>query len=218
LSNGYVTESNLGDKCASWLERIAPYNVHDYPLDGPNSALIVIDMQRFFVKEGCPTFLSAGKAITGNLTRLVEKFRRAGRPVIFTRHVHKSPEMDGGILAWWWGDMCMEGSEDSAVCDELRPQEAEKVILKRRYSAFFNTELDTVLRCLEIRDLVITGVMTNICCESTARDAYFRDYRIHFLADGTATADEDLHIATLMNVGFGFARVTTSSRILAELR
>ena len=217
MSDGYGEVSNMEEKCSSWLKKIGPYNLHEYSLDARRAALIIIDMQNYFVQPGCPAFLKAGKAIIGNLRNLVEGFRKAGRPVLFTRHVHQSPELDGGLMSWWWGDLIMEGTEESAICDELLPEEGEKVIPKRRYSAFYNTDLETVLRCLGIRDLVISGVMTNVCCESTARDAYFRDYRVHFLADGTATSDEGLHLASLMNVSYAFARVTTVRRILHEL-
>jgi nicotinamidase-related amidase len=90
-------------------------------------------------------------------------------------------------------------------------------VLKHRYSAFYATDLETVLRCLEVEDLVVTGVMTNLCCESTARDAYYRDYRVFVPADGTGTVDEEMHLASLLNLAFGFAWVTTSDAIVAQL-
>jgi nicotinamidase-related amidase len=93
----------------------------------------------------------------------------------------------------------------------------EKVILKHRYSAFYNTDLETVLRCLKIEDLVVTGIMTNLCCESTVRDAYYRDYRVFVLADGTGSLTEEMHLASLLNLAFGFSFVTTADDIIAEL-
>ena len=91
------------------------------------------------------------------------------------------------------------------------------MILKHRYSAFYNTDLETVLRCLKVEDLVITGIMTNMCCESTARDAYYRDYRIFFPADGTGSISEDMHLASLLNLGFGFSWVTDIDTIASQL-
>ena len=90
-------------------------------------------------------------------------------------------------------------------------------MFKHRYSAFYNTDLETVLRCLKVEDLVIAGVMTNMCCESTARDAYYRDYRVFFPADGTGTINEDMHLASLLNLAYGFALVTTSEAIVAAM-
>jgi len=92
----------------------------------------------------------------------------------------------------------------------IAPLPNEKVVLKHRYSAFFDTDLATVLRCLKIEDLVISGVMTNMCCESTARDAYYRDYRVFFPADATGTINEEMHLASLLNLSYGFAAITTT--------
>jgi len=137
--------------------------------------------------------------------------------VIFTRHVHHPGDLDCGIMGWWWEGKCIEGSPESEVHAELAALPGEKVVLKHRYSAFYNTDLETVLRCLKVEDVVIAGVMSNMCCESTARDAYHRDYRVFFLADGTGSINEEMHLATLLNVAFGFAYVTTGDAIAAEL-
>jgi nicotinamidase-related amidase len=113
--------------------------------------------------------------------------------------------------------MCLEGSPESEVHPDLAPRPGEKVVLKHRYSAFYNTDLETVLRCMRVEDLVITGLMTNLCCESTARDAYFRDHRVFFPADGNGSVDEELHVASLRNLAFGFAYVTTVDEIAARV-
>lgn len=102
--------------------------------------------------------------------------------------------------------------------DDIAPLSHEKIVYKHRYSAFYNTDLETILRCLKIEDLVVSGIMTNMCCESTARDAYYRDYRIFFLADGTGSINEEMHLASLLNLAFGFAFVTTAQDIVQQLR
>jgi len=94
----------------------------------------------------------------------------------------------------------------------------EKVIIKHRYSAFYNTDLETVLRCLRIEEIVISGIMTNMCCESTARDAYYRDLKVFFLADATGSINEEMHLASLLNCAFGFGIVTTTEWILREVQ
>ena len=213
----YVTVANLEAKTQGWLDRIQPYNQHAMQLNVGNSALLVVDMQVFFLDPASPTFTCGGEAILPNVQNLLHAFRQAGRPVIFTRHVHHPDHLDSGIMGWWWEGMCLEGSPESEVHPALAPLPGEKQVLKHRYSAFYNTDLETVLRCLKVEDLVITGVMTNLCCESTARDAYFRDHRVFFLADGTGSVSEELHLATLLNLAFGFAYVTTTETILSQL-
>ncbi len=213
----YVTQENLEERAMSWLKRIETFNTHRMELRRERSALLVIDMQRFFLNPNSPTFTCGGLAIIPSLKRLIQAFRDANRPVIYTRHVHHPDKIDAGIMGWWWEGMCIEGSEESEVHGDIEPLPAEKQVLKHRYSAFYDTDLETVLRCLKVEDLVISGIMTNLCCESTARDAYFRDLRVFFLADGTGTICEEMHIASLMNLAFGFAYITTVDEIVKGL-
>ena len=214
----YVTMDSLATKAQLWLEKIAPFNQHQMQFEQKKAALLVIDMQRFFLDPVSPTFTCGGLAILPTLQRVIGAFRKAGRPVIYTRHVHHPDRLDAGIMEWWWEGMCIEGSQESEVHGDIAPEPNDKVILKHRYSAFYNTDLETVLRCLKIEDLVITGIMSNMCCESTARDAYYRDYKVFFLADGTGSINEEMHVASLLNLCFGFAFVTTADAVIDKMR
>jgi nicotinamidase-related amidase len=214
----YVSADTLEIKCEQWLDKISPFNTHIMQLNTRKSALLVVDMQKFFLDPSSPSFTCGGLAILPGLKELIQSYRRIHLPVIFTRHVHHPGLLDAGLMGWWWQGMCLEGSPESEVHPELAPLPGEKEILKHRYSAFYNTDLETILRCLKIEDLVITGIMTNMCCESTARDAYFRDYRVFFMADGTGSITEEMHLASLLNLAFGFACVTTTATIQAQLR
>jgi isochorismate hydrolase len=213
----YVTASNIGAKAEEWKKEISAYNVHRMKPDFKRSCLLVVDMQNFFLDPKSPTFTAGGLAILPHITELIKAFRKKKLPVIYTAHMHKSKEMDGGILGWWWEGMIIENTKEAEIHRDLTPLPEEKVIHKHRYSAFYNTDLEIVLRCLGITDLIITGVMTNLCCESTARDAYFRDLRVFFLLDATGTVNEELHLATLKNMAYGFAYVIDSKDILQRL-
>lgn len=213
----YVTAETLEARTLAWLEEIAPINTHIMRLDPERAALLVIDMQQFFLDPESPSHTSGGTAIIPNVERLITAFREAGRPVIYTRHVHHPDGIDAGIMGWWWEAMCVEGSPESEIHPQIAPLEGEKVVDKHRYSAFYNTDLETVLRGLRVEDVVICGVMTNMCCESTARDAYYRDLRVFFLADATGAPDEDMQLASLLNLAYGFAYVTRSDRIIEKL-
>ena len=213
----YATAENIGSKALAWLERIRPYNKHQMRLNVGASVLLVVDMQWFFLDPASPTFTCGGVAILPTAKRLIDAFRRAGRPVIFTKHVHHPSDLDSGIMGWWWEGKCLEDSPESEIHPDLAPMPGEKVVFKHRYSAFYNTDLETVLRCLKVGDIVVSGTMTNLCCESTARDAYYRDYRVFFPADGTGSINEEMHVASLLNLAFGFAYVTTADAIAAQL-
>jgi len=213
----YVTTETLNEKAEQWLKQIAPFNTHRMSLNRNSSALLVIDMQRFFLDPMSPTFTAGGPPIIPNIASLIHKFREARRPVIYTCHVHQADGADAGIMKWWWAGMCIEGTSESLVHDDIAPRPNEKIVYKHRYSAFYNTDLETILRGMKIEDLVITGIMSNMCCESTARDAYFRDYRVFFPADATGTVTEEMHLATLLNLAFGFVYVTKTEKLLSEI-
>ena len=177
--------------------------------DFDKSALLVIDMQKYFS--------AISSLILPNINNLIRGFREKGRPVIFTRHGHRNPEEDAGMLYEWWGGNIIEGTEEYAFMDTLLTHENDIVIKKMRYSAFYRTNLDNVLEKQRIEELLITGVMTNLCCETTARDAFIRDYKVHFMIDGTATSDLALHEATLMNLAYGFAYLHECREIMQHL-
>lgn len=213
----YVTEDTIAAKGEKWLEHIAPFNTHTMQLNREKAALLVIDMQYFFLDPASPSYTCGGPAILPRLQKVIQAFRQANRPVIYTRHVHHPDHLDAGIMAWWWEGMCKEGSPESEIHQDIAPKPNEKVIFKHRYSAFYNTDLETVLRSLKVEEIVVAGIMTNMCCESTARDAYYRDYRVFFLADGTGSVTEEMHLASLLNVAFGFAWVTDVDTVAAQL-
>jgi ureidoacrylate peracid hydrolase len=213
----YVTQETISTKTEKWLEHISPFNTHEMHLNLDKVALLVIDMQRFFLDPASPSFTCGGLAILPNLAKLIQAFRLASRPVIFSRHVHHPDLLDAGIMGWWWEGMCLEGSPESEIHADISPTPKEKIIFKHRYSAFYNTDLETVLCCQHVEELVIGGIMTNMCCESTARDAYYRDYRVFFLADGTGSITEEMHLASLLNLSFGFSWVTDVDTIVAQL-
>lgn len=213
----YVSEVTLASKTGEWLERIAPFNVHRMELHPQKSALMVVDMQYFFLDPQSPTYTCGGDAILTTIQKLIAAYRRIQRPVIFSQHVHHPDRIDAGIMGWWWEGMCVEGSPESEIHHAIAPLPGEKVIKKHRYSAFYNTDLEVILRGLGVEEIVMTGIMTNMCCESTTRDAYFRDYRVFFLADGTGSINEEMHLASLINLSFGFAYVTQAEEILQQL-
>jgi isochorismate hydrolase len=182
---------------------------HEGMLRVKQSALLLVDMQEHFRPL-------AGE-ILPPLIELIAACRRRGVPVIYTQHAHRDPSRDGGMLAQWWGQVIGADSFDAQLMPEIAPLAEDKVVAKNRYSAFYKTDLEEHLGKLGVTDLLIGGVMTNLCCETTARDAFMRDYRVFFLADGTATATQDFQRATLRNLAFGFAYLVTCRQMIRHL-
>jgi len=206
-----------------WLQEIKRYNTHSMRLRKRKACLLVIDMQNEFLAEDGAVFFHYAEAIVPNVNRLLGAFRKASLPVIFTAHVHEDPAVDGGMTAEWWPDIkqgksLIKGTRGVEIFGAIKPGKTERIIWKHRYSAFYNTDLELILRGMGVTDLVITGVLTNCCCESTARDGFFRDFRVFFLADATATSEPEFHVASLKNLAYAFAYVTTTEAILAQVR
>jgi nicotinamidase-related amidase len=177
-------------------EIIAQFNTHHWTPDLGRTAVLLVDLQEYFRDIINP--------ILGNIVHLISTTREKNIPLILTQHGH-DPGADHGMLGRWWTDLIFEGSDDARLIPELKVRNEDHIIPKNTYTAFHETGLEEKLTHLKVADLVIGGVMTNLCCETTARDAFVRNYRVFFLADGTSTISEDFHLATLKNLGYGFA-------------
>lgn len=201
-------------------------------IDPSTTAMIVVDMQNDFVAPGAPIESRAGRAMVPNLQRALTCCREVGIPVIYTAHVFRAGGCDMGLLAdvpsIARGEALVEGSPGTAIYPAVAPREGEIVISKHRFSAFYGTDLEIVLRGLGVTTVVITGVTTENCCHATARDAYFRDFRVVFLADATATSDypdlgygsmsaAEVHRATLVVLANGTADVIPTESFIARV-
>jgi nicotinamidase-related amidase len=179
------------------------------PPEARKSALLVVDVQEYFAGMCRP--------IVGTIRRAVDHCRSVDVPVVFTQHGHADPKSDGGMLASWWGDLIMENTPEHRLIPGIGVLPDDRVVAKRRYDAFFGTELENVLGDMGVEDLAIAGVMTNLCVETTARQAFVRDFRARVLMDATATATEEMHVAALEVMAFGFAHVQTVDEWIAGL-
>jgi len=193
-----------------FLKEMKPYRERKAVIDPKHAALLVIDMQNYFHRIAQP--------VLENILKVIQSCRATNLPIIFTQHGHTDAASDGGVLGDWWGQVIVKGTEDWKFLPEIKIEPKDTVLSKKRYSAFFETDLDKTLRSKGIQELIISGVMTNLCCETTARDAFMRDYRVFFLIDGTATGRGELHLATLKNLGFGFAYLITCDELTKMLK
>ena len=193
------------------------YRGERHPFTPDLSALLVIDMQRFFMDESSHAFVTDSPLVAENIRKLVESYRSRGLPVIFTRHALLDDEPPG-IMGTWWSDNLRTSDPQSEIVDGLLPLPGEQVVRKTRYSAFLGTDLEHLLRSKGIERLLITGVMTHLCCESTARDAFMRDFEVFFVIDGTASSDDDLHESSLRCLTDGFVTPVTTEEVLGCTR
>lgn len=108
------------------------------------------------------------------------------------------------MLKKWWDEIITRNDDYYKLSDEIYEPDTP-LIIKTQYDAFYKTDLYKLLRRFKTKQVVITGVMTNLCCETTARSAFIQGFEVYFVVDGTATQNEMMHRATLLNLSYGFA-------------
>jgi len=187
------------------------------------AALLVVDVQNDFVADGGffdkigADVKTVQKAIP-NLVRLIGKAREAGVPVIFVqaiydpqylsapmreRNLRRTVEMPRCLMGSWGADFYM-----------VRPAAGEDVVIKHRYSAIVNTGLDALLKRRGIRSLLLAGVATDTCVESTGRDAYFIDYYVSIVSDCCGAASESDHTGALKRFDRDYGAIVTSDEVI----
>lgn len=153
-------------------------------------ALLVIDMLKDFIDEdGALSTGKSGKQIIGFVKEKIDEFRSEGYPVIFICDNHEKDDKEFDMFS----DHCIANTEGAKIIDELDVKDTDKIIRKRRYSAFYGTDLDLSLREKGVEELYLVGVCTNICVLYTAADARNISYNVNIYKDGVASFDEEAH-------------------------
>jgi ureidoacrylate peracid hydrolase len=204
-------------------------------VDPAHAALIVVDVQNdfcseqgFFGMEGYD--LKQIRAAVPRIVNLIDRARAAGVKICFIRSIYDShylndPMRERNVRRGLGQSRCTTGAWGTELYD-VSPIEGEPIVTKHRYSAFQGTDLHIILRSWGIRTLIMTGVTTNVCVESTAREGYFLDHYIVFVDDCTATTNEDrkdltseeIHRWTLANIELTFGVVVKSDDIVNAWR
>ncbi|MDK9700267.1 MAG: cysteine hydrolase [bacterium] len=191
------------------------------------SALLVIDVQNVYCTPDSKLYIDNHREIVTQINRLIEIYEKRHQPVIYIRHALPADGDTGRMFDFTGTPRVSAFIEGSSAVDypphlKLLPNRLE--ITKHRYSSFVGTGLQTMLTALQIDSVTITGFMTNICCESTARHAHDLDYYVYFVNDAVscpdfpATPRELVHHATLHALSLGFAVVQTTQEILATVK
>ena len=201
-------------------------------LDLAATALIVVDMQNDFVRQGAPLEVPDARSTIDSHQRLLKYFRDLNGVVVFTRFIagpgrtliwNWSPVLAPPTCCCWPGFMRsygdVEGPRDAAaVIDELEPLPAELQIDKYNYGAFHRTSLLDSLTAQGVDTVVVTGTVTQICVDETARGAFREGLKAIMVSDAVSSFDPALHQATLANFAMKFGWVMTTDEILAALQ
>ena len=205
------------------------------------SAVVVVDMQNAFASKGgmldiAGVDISDAPRVVSSIKTVLDAARQARVPVVFVQMGYK-PDLSnsGGPNSPNWhkelamnlmncrpelkGKLLTEGTWDFEIVEELKPEPGDLVVIKTRYSGFAGTTLDSQLRTRGIRYLFFVGIATNVCVESTLRDAYFQDYWPILIADGAMPAGPaTLHEATIFNVEIFFGWTIRAEEFVRAIR
>lgn len=200
-------------------------------VDPSHTALIVVDVQNDFVADGGAMHregldVSMAQAMIPRLVDFIGSAREAKTPIIFIQNVYNSDQnwylsevwleqayrkRNGSYTEW---PVCLEGSWGWEFYEGIEPQPTEVVVTKHRFSAFVDTDLDLILRSRRIKTLIMTGVATNVCVETTARMGFLKDYYIVLVNDCCAAFFQHLHDTSLQNIDTLFGQVVEAEEVV----
>jgi nicotinamidase-related amidase len=191
-------------------------------------ALLLIDVQRVYTTQGSALFVRGHEEAISNMNRLVRAFAAAGETIIYVRHEHKKDGSDLGRMFDYLGTPAepgfVEGTQDVDFDPAIEIISPAFHIVKQRYSCFSAAELADILRKDRVDTIVVTGFMTNYCCETTARQAHDMDFFVDFIMDATGCPDlsedmteEKIKSVVAASLQGGFARVRTTDQFLANV-
>lgn len=203
MKTNYFTPQNIQKEAQALFDDL-PHSILDRKdnLNPSQSALLILDMQSYFLQPSSHAFIPSAVAIVPGLIKLAQSYYAHNLTVVFTQHLNS--QQDAGAMSRWWQDLITIENPMSAIIPEFDFSN-RYVMRKNQYDAFYQSNLEQYLSKKGITQVVISGVMTHLCCETTARSAFVRGFDVFFLIDGTATYNKDHHMASLLNLAHGFA-------------
>lgn len=211
----YFTKENREAKISEWKENLTQFysSKRDFKFDMQKAALLIVDMQEFFLNPKSHAFLPAAEVIIEPIKKLQNEFKMNNRLVIFTKYGLITEFEYTSIMDKWWGDS-LEINNPLAKLDARFDTQDAVILEKNTYDCFKDTSLYNLLIENNCKQIVIAGVATHLCCETTARSAFCFDFEVFLPIDCLATYTEELHLNTLKAASHGFGIPVTSNELL----
>jgi ureidoacrylate peracid hydrolase len=185
-------------------------------IDPKSTGVVVVDMLNEFCKPGGAMVLPGYEALVPPQRRVIDAARQAGCPVLFVVDTHRRNMREEREFLKRTAH-CIEGTWGAQVIEDLDPRPDDIYVVKRRYSAFFNTDLDLTLRDLRLDTLIVFGVVTNICVRSTVHDAFFLGYQVVVAEDCVAATGPREQESSLYDIATHFGIVSMSEAVAGAL-
>jgi bifunctional isochorismate lyase/aryl carrier protein len=216
MKERYFTIQSLEHQARALYQQVAEISQQKAISFQPQrSALLVLDMQDYFLNASSHAYIPSAEAILDGIVQLIKAYSIHGRPIIFTQHINTTG--NAGMMSHWWKDLITSQNPLHKIIPEINLT-LGTLIHKSQYDAFYQTHLDELLYASGVTQVVLCGVMTHLCCETTARSAFMHGFEVFFPVDGTATYNLAFHRASLLNLAHGFANLVFMRDLLVTIR
>ncbi len=212
MKEQYFTKENIIEISSQIKTESAPYNKYaGMPVLSDNSALLVLDVQNYFLLECSHAFIPSAEAILPQIDSLIKYFENKQRPIFFSQHWNNLQNSMQMSKKW---NSLLEKDDLYFIIHQHFDLKNKIIFEKNQFDAFYNTIFENELRKNNIEQIVFCGVMTHLCCETTVRSAFVRGFEPIFPIDTTATYNITLHKNTFINLSHGFITPLLSDEIL----
>ena len=215
MKEKYFTAETIEEESQALIEEVKYYSgSRKFRIDVRHMALLVIDMQNYFLDPNEHAFIPSAPSIFPNVKRIMQVCKELGVPTILTRHVNSRD--NAGLMGIRWHEVIRDGDPRSDIHPDIISIGGE-VLVKSQFDAFHGTKLEKRLKAAGVRQIVLTGVMTNLCCETTARSAFVKGFEVIMPVDATAAYNYEFHLATFLNMAYIFSRPITSRELISAM-
>ncbi len=216
MKEQYFTDENIDLESQAMIDEVKYYSgMRMFKPDFGHMALLVVDMQNYFLDSDEHAFIPSAPLIIPNIIETMQACLKKKMPVFITRHINN--DANAGMMGIRWHELIKENDPRSEIHERISDVGGE-ILKKTQFDAFYETDLDQQLRAANVKQLIITGVMTNLCCESTARTAFVKGFDVVMPVDATAAYNYEFHLATFLNLAYLFARPVKTKTLLDKLK
>jgi len=205
MKEKYLNRGKLTDDIKSIVDEANTFTKIRFQSEiEPQTALIITDMQNYFFSVDSHAFIPSADAIIENVNRLIQTFKTLILPIILTKHIDKCSQ--NNQMELWWRNNIKRNSDESNLIKEMTQSDCY-ILEKSQYDSFWETELDDILKSYNIKNVIIGGVMTHLCVETTLRSSFVKGYSTSLAISATATYNRRFHLNTVINLSHGFAKM-----------
>jgi len=216
MKESYFTDLSLDQQANELYQQVSELTrIQKMEFMPARSALLVLDMQSYFLDPASHAFIPSAGAILDGILQLIDVYKAHQMPIFFSQHINTAD--NAGMMSIWWKDLITSDDPFHRIIPEIDPS-VGTLIQKNQYDAFYQTLLNEMLHARGVTQVVICGVMTHLCCETTARSAFMNGFEVFFPVDGTATYNLAYHRASLVNLAHGFATLVFINDLLEAIQ